>query len=59
MSYNFPATRTTNPKEKPDQSDLGFGRYFTDHMFIMDYDEGEGKLCAALFTDDVRGYESI
>ena len=42
MSYNFPATRTTNPKEKPDQSDLGFGRYFTDHMFIMDYDEGEG-----------------
>ena len=38
----FPVTRTTNPKEKPDQSDLGFGRYFTDHMFIMDYDEGEG-----------------
>ena len=42
MKYEFPATRTTNPKEKPDQSDLGFGRYFTDHMFIMDYDEGEG-----------------
>lgn len=21
---------------------LGFGKYFTDHMFIMDYDQGEG-----------------
>ncbi len=29
-------------KEKPDQNNLGFGNYFTDHMFVMDYDEGEG-----------------
>ena len=42
MKYEFPTTRTTTPKEKPDWTDLGFGRYFTDHMFIMDYDEGEG-----------------
>lgn len=36
-------TRTTNPKQKPtDQSKLGFGQYYTDHMFIMNYDEGEG-----------------
>lgn len=36
-------TRTTNPKQKPaDQSKLGFGMYYTDHMFIMNYDEGEG-----------------
>jgi len=36
-------TRTTNPKKKPeDQSKLGFGVYYTDHMFIMNYDEGEG-----------------
>ena len=27
-------------KAKPDWSNLGFGRYFTDHMFIMDYDAG-------------------
>ncbi|SDN48873.1 branched-chain amino acid aminotransferase [Acetanaerobacterium elongatum] len=33
----------TNLKEKPkDQSKLGFGQYFTDHMFIMNYDEGQG-----------------
>ncbi len=31
-----------NRKEKPDQNKLGFGRYFTDHMFIMDYDDGIG-----------------
>ncbi|MFV0502600.1 MAG: branched-chain amino acid aminotransferase [Lachnospirales bacterium] len=24
-------------KEKPDTKKLGFGKYFTDHMFIMDY----------------------
>ena len=29
-------------KEKPDFSKLGFGKYFTDHMFVMDYSEKEG-----------------
>lgn len=34
---------TKNPKQKPvDQSKLGFGKIFTDHMFIMNYDEGQG-----------------
>jgi len=31
-----------NRKEKPDFNKLGFGKYFTDHMFIMDYNEGMG-----------------
>lgn len=36
-------TKTTAPKQKPqDQSKLGFGNYYTDHMFIMNYDDGEG-----------------
>ena len=35
-------TRTANPKQKPDQKKLGFGNYYTDHMFIMNYDEGQG-----------------
>lgn len=35
--------RTQNPKTKPtDESKLGFGNYYTDHMFIMNYDEGQG-----------------
>lgn len=29
-------------KQKPDFSNLGFGKYFTDHMFVMDYSEKEG-----------------
>ncbi len=35
-------TRTQTPKEKPDETKLGFGKIFTDHMFIMDYTEGKG-----------------
>ncbi|WP_282942131.1 branched-chain amino acid aminotransferase [Paenibacillus sp. RC67] len=34
--------RTTTPKQKPDEAKLPFGKYFTDHMFIMDYEEGRG-----------------
>ena len=40
---NISITKTTSPKSKPqDQSKLGFGQFYTDHMFIMNYDEGEG-----------------
>ncbi len=28
-------------KAKPDESHLGFGKYFTDHMFVMDYKDGQ------------------
>ena len=43
MTYNIPVTRTTHPKERPDDvSKLGFAKYFTDHMFVMEYDEGQG-----------------
>ena len=34
--------KTQTPKTKPDYDNLGFGRYFTDHMFLMNYDEGKG-----------------
>ncbi len=41
--YNFPVTRTTTPKSRPqDESKLAFGKVFTDHMFIMNYTEGRG-----------------
>ena len=40
---NISVTLTTNPKQKPaDESALGFGRIFTDHMFVMDYELGIG-----------------
>ena len=35
--------KTTAPKAKPaDESKLGFGKLFSDHMFLMDYTDGEG-----------------
>ncbi len=39
---NISITKTSNPKQQPDKNNLGFGQYFTDHMFIMDYTEGKG-----------------
>ena len=42
MSYKFEITRTTTPKPKPDPNTLKFGREFSDHMFIMEYETGKG-----------------
>jgi len=35
-------TRAAQLKEKPDSATLSFGKAMTDHMFIVDYDEGQG-----------------
>lgn len=36
-------TRTTDPKTKPTPDEkLGFGKIFTDHMFLMNYTDGIG-----------------
>jgi len=42
MSSEIKIQKSTAPKSKPDQNNLGFGNYFTDHMFILDYTEGQG-----------------
>ncbi len=34
--------KTACPKEKPESQTLGFGKFFTDHMFMMDYSREEG-----------------
>ncbi len=40
---NISITKTTNPKAKPAADEpLGFGHVFTDHMFVMNYTEGQG-----------------
>ena len=44
--------KTKTPKEKPDSNNLGFGKYFTDHMFIMDYSEGKGWYDARIVPFD-------
>jgi branched-chain amino acid aminotransferase len=42
MSLTISIQKTEYSKPKPDPENLGFGRYFTDHMFIMDYDIAKG-----------------
>ena len=40
---NIAVELTKNPKPKPaDESKIGFGNTLTDHMFVMNYDEGQG-----------------
>ncbi len=40
---NLKIELTKNPKQKPaDESKLGFGRIFTDHMFLIDYTGEKG-----------------
>lgn len=34
--------KAQNPKVKPNEDKLGFGKIFTDHMFVMDYDVERG-----------------
>jgi branched-chain amino acid aminotransferase len=34
--------KSKTPNPKPDQTKLGFGKYFTDHMFVMDYSTDQG-----------------
>jgi branched-chain amino acid aminotransferase len=51
---NIKITRTKNPKIKPNPNDLSFGTVFTDHMFIMPYDEGQGW-----HDPEIKPYEKI
>ncbi len=40
---NISITKTTSPKQKPSpDTQLGFGKIATDHMFVMNYTEGKG-----------------
>lgn len=39
---NITINKSTKKKTKPDDSTLGFGKIFTDNMFIMDYSKEEG-----------------
>ena len=42
MTATIELTRTTQPKPRPKDEALTFGTVFTDHMFVMEYDEGRG-----------------
>src|SRR5687768_4322359 len=42
MSVSIPVQRTSSPRPRPADAELKFGRYFTDHMFLLDFEEGAG-----------------
>jgi branched-chain amino acid aminotransferase len=42
MSEAIRITRTTARKPRPQDAELGFGTVFTDHMFVMPYEEDKG-----------------
>ena len=42
MAMTIAVSRTTNRKAKPRDEELGFGRYFTDHMFLMEATADQG-----------------
>ncbi|MBU0730267.1 MAG: branched chain amino acid aminotransferase, partial [Proteobacteria bacterium] len=42
MEIRLERTAVDKLKAKPDENGLGFGRYFTDHMFVMAFEPGKG-----------------
>lgn len=42
MDMTISITRTDRPKLKPRDNELSFGRFFTDHMFLMDFTADRG-----------------
>jgi len=42
MSNNINIIRSESPKAKPDENNLGFGKYYTDHMLVIEYSRERG-----------------
>lgn len=42
MNNKIKVIKNEAPKVKPKEDELGFGKYFTDHMFVMDYNPQNG-----------------
>lgn len=42
MYGEIKVTQVSSRKPKPDYNNLGFGKYFTDHMFTMDFSDEKG-----------------
>lgn len=51
---NIKVTLSDERKDKPNPDQLGFGELFTDHMFVMAYDEGQGW-----HDPEIKKYEDL
>ena len=47
MALEITVQRSTQRKARPPEQELGFGKFFTDHMFRVDYDPDQGGWHAA------------
>ncbi|MFN8944214.1 MAG: branched-chain amino acid aminotransferase, partial [Pseudobdellovibrionaceae bacterium] len=54
MSIDIKIESAKTLKPKPSTHDLGFGKYFTDHMFIADFSEAKGW-----FDPRIVAYQSL
>ncbi|MBA3014841.1 MAG: branched-chain amino acid aminotransferase [Proteobacteria bacterium] len=54
MNVKITPAHSEELKIKPNETSLGFGRYFTDHMFTMRYREGVGW-----YDMEIRKYEDF
>lgn len=57
MTLDIAIRKAKSLKPKPPQDALGFGRYFTDHVFVMDYDPGRGWHDARIAPNEPLGLE--
>jgi branched-chain amino acid aminotransferase len=47
VALEITVQRSTQRKARPSEEELGFGKFFTDHMFRIDYDPAQGGWHAA------------
>jgi len=54
---NIEIHKTNTPQKKPDENNLGFGQFFTDHMFVMDYSSKLGWHNASIIPYSPLSFE--
>ena len=60
MDLEIKFVKTTAPKQKPaDEAHLGFGKIFTDHMFIVEYTVGTGWHDARIVPYEVQLHSTV
>ncbi|HXS25941.1 MAG TPA: branched-chain amino acid aminotransferase [Gemmatimonadales bacterium] len=57
MTLDIAIRKATTLKPKPTEDSLGFGRYFTDHVFVMDFEPERGWHDARIVPNEPLGLE--
>jgi len=53
-------TKTNSPQQRPaDESQLGFGKIFSDHMFIMEYDAKKADESGGWHNPRIKPFENL